>query len=594
MAFALTEAARIERHVAAYRKVLVQDHLDTLALAEYNLTDIATEAEASARIPELSPLELAYWQDDQRINRRGVAGDIDGLNACIAIVEQALDRYGREFLSITGIEGPTKLQQFTGWLRARGVHTSSLDEDAVDALLKTELPPDARRALEIRAAVGSSSVKKVFAMRNMLASDGRLHDLYLWSGARTGRPTGMGPQPTNLPKAGPPTLQCACCKHHHGAALAQCPWSGVPLPPGRKADDWSPEAAREALAVIRTRDYARVEAVFGAGTAQQCVAGVLRSLFVAGPGCVLVSSDFSAIEGVVIAALANERWRLEVFAGHGKIYEMSAAKILGIPFQDFLDYKARTGKHHPARQSPGKIAELGLGFGGWVGAWQAFGGPGTEEEIKANIIAWRDASPAIVEFWGGQFRGRGRERRPELYGLEGMSIAAVSNPGVEYPVMRLDGTPTGASYLCRGDVLYCQLPSGRAIAYHRPCLSDHPDAWRGKRLTYEGWNSNAKYGPPGWMTMDLYGGRDAENVTQAVARDIQMNAIRNCEVDGRYPVVLHTYDEIVAEVPEGAGSVEELEARMMALPAWAHGWPIKAAGGCCKTNTPGGSVSAVE
>src|SRR5574337_917895 len=132
MAFALTDAARIERRVAAYRKVLLQDHLDTLALAEYNLTDIATEAEASARIPELSPLELAYWQD-QRINRRGVAVDIDGLNACIAIVEQALDRYGREFLSITGIEGPTKLQQFTGWLRARGVHTSSLDEDAVDA-----------------------------------------------------------------------------------------------------------------------------------------------------------------------------------------------------------------------------------------------------------------------------------------------------------------------------------------------------------------------------------------------------------------------------------------------------------------------------
>src|SRR5574337_914525 len=159
MAFALTEAARIERRVAAYRNVLVQDHLDTLALAEYNLTDIATEAEASARIPELSPLELAYWQDDQRINRRGVAVDIGGLNACIAIVEQALDRYGREFLSITGIEGPTKLQQFTGWLRARGVHTDSLDEDAVGVLLKTELPPDARRALEIRAAVDRKSTR---------------------------------------------------------------------------------------------------------------------------------------------------------------------------------------------------------------------------------------------------------------------------------------------------------------------------------------------------------------------------------------------------------------------------------------------------
>lgn len=594
--------AKIERMVAAWRKVLMRDHEDTLALGAYNVTDIVTEAEASSRIPDLSPIELAYWQDDQAINRRGVAIDREGLDACCAIVEQAIEQYGREFHTLTGIDGPTKLQQFTGWLASHNVITNSLDDDAVEALLKRDLPPKVRRALEVRAAIASASVKKVFSMHNMLAADGRLHDLYIWAGARTGRPTGSGPQPTNLPKAGPPTLQCACCKRHHGAALGACPYCGVPLPPGRKADEWSPGAALDALAAIRTRSLAYVEHVFGPGTALQAVAGVLRGLFVAALGHILVSSDFSAIEGVVIAALANERWRLEVFASHGRIYEMSASKIMGIPFQEFLDYKARTGKHHPARQNPGKIAELGLGFGGWINAWRQFDGPGTDDEVKANILAWRDASPAIVYFWGGQkirwdlhamrckLRGiephsigwtQGQQwfGRPEMFGLEGAAIQAVQNPGVVYPVDRLDGTPTGVAYVTRGSVLYCTLPSGRSIAYHNPRLAPAREEWRGLSLSYEGWNSNPKNGHIGWITMNLYGGRAAENVVQAVARDIQMHAIRNCEADGRYPIVLHTYDEVVAEVPEGSGSVEELEARMMDLPAWARGWPIKATGG---------------
>ena len=570
---------------AKWLKVLAEDHADSLRLLDYNETDVATEAEASGRIPDLDTTELGYWQDDQAINHRGVAIDVAGVESCIALIEQCHERYNAEFAQITGIDAASKLQQFLGWLHALGVHMDSLDEEAVEAALKWELPAAARRALEIRAAVGSASVKKVFAMRNMLTPEGRLHDLYLWSGARTGRPTGSGPQPTNLPKAGPPVLACGRCKHHHRPDAALCPWCGIPVPPGRKAGEWNPEAAEDALAVIHSRSLSYVEHVMG--DAMAAVAGVLRGLFIASPGKRLISSDFSAIEGVVIAALAGEQWRLEVFRGHGKIYEVSAAKILGITFEEMMAHagyhdltipewwKAKqTGKHHPARQSPGKIAELALGFLGWIGAWKAFGGPGTDEEIKENILAWRAASPAIVHLGGGQRKNW----QPNMHGMEGNAILAVQNPGKWFAVDRLDGTPSGIAYICHGGVLYCQLLSGRCVAYHRPRIEQARESWRGLSLSFEGWNSNPKYGPMGWQRMNTYSGKLVENVVQATARDIQMNAIRQLEVAG-YPIVLHTYDEVVAEVPEGFGSVLELERIMGTLPDWARGWPIKAAGG---------------
>jgi DNA polymerase len=364
-----------------------------------------------------------------------------------------------------------------------------------------------------------------------------------------------------------------------------------------KPDEWNPDAVEDAFAVVKARSLALLEVVFGPRPLLT-ISGMLRGMFVAKPGHDFVSSDFSAIEGVVIAAVAGERWRMEVFAGHGKIYEMSAAKILGIPFEEMMEYRKVHGKHHPARQNPGKIAELGLGFGGWINAWKQFNGPGTDEEVKENILAWRAASPAIVYLWGGQkvrwetaverAKARGeaqpawppRERewgRGELFGLEGGFIRAMLEPGAWHEVERMDGKPTGVAYRKEGKAVYCRLPSGRYITYHNAEMVD-TGTWRGRSLSFEGYNTNPKNGPIGWIRINTYAGRLAENVVQAIARDIQMNAIRACEKNG-YPIVMHTYDEVVAEVPEGFGSVEELEALMARLPEWAAGWPIKAAGG---------------
>lgn len=565
------------------------DPEDAERLYAYCLRDVIAEFEASSRTPDLSPMELAYWQTDQRINRRGVQVDARAIEDCCTIVEQCVEQCDAELQALAGCK-TTELQQLKGWLHAQGVYVDTLDEDAIDAeLSRDDLPAPARRALELRAAAGSASVKKVFAMRNRMTPDGRLHDLYNYHGARTGRPTGEGPQPTNLPRAGPNVLRCACGRHY-GGHRDTCPWCGALRPAGTRAGEWSHEAADDAMEAIRWRSREALDAVFG--DALWTVAGCLRGLFMAAPGAELVSSDYTAIEGVVVACLAGEQWRIDAFTADAPMYLLSAERMYGVPVAEMQAYAKEHGKHHPLRQN-GKSAELGLGFGGWVNALRQFDTPGTDDELKDIVLKWRAASPAIEWLWGGQTRGAadairvnaGRmqwcdrwDRTPEYFGLEGAAVLAIQRPDTPQPVARLDGTQSGVSYCYdpAQDCLICTVPSGGRITYHRPRLEPASQDWRGMSIRYEGYNTNPKQGAIGWVTMYLYGGKAAENVVQRTARDIQMHAIEQCERAG-YAVVLHTYDEIVCE---GSGlTVERLESIMRDVPAWARGWPIKAAGG---------------
>lgn len=555
------------------RITLADDTVDACRLVGYNVTDIKAEEAVSMQCPDLEGEELDFWLADQEINARGVHIDRAGVMNCIAIVDAAHSQYNAELQALTGgtVQAASELAKLQGWIGAQGWPMASMDEEAItDALTRPEMPPAARRALEIRQAIGSASVKKVRAMAMQVCADDRLRDLFSYHAARTGRPTGNGPQPTNLPKAGPKVYRCSCGKH--GSSSTACPWCDVPRAPGTRDVEWCIEAAEDALDVIARRDLAAVEHYFG--DAMLAVSGCLRGLFCAAPGHELISSDFTAIEAVVLAALAGEEWRMDVFRVGTDIYLESISRSTGTPLADMVAFKKERGMHHPLRQK-GKIQELSLGFGGWLGALRAFGAEGTDEELKAQIIAWRNASPNVVEFWGGQSRNFGRV--PGSFGLEGAAVSAVRWPGEWFAVPRLNGTDSGVAYGCVANVLYCRLPSGRHLAYHRPRLTP-TGTWRGDRLTFEGYNTNAKKGPPGWQTMDLYSGLLCENVVQATARDIQRTAILNLERGG-YPVVLHVYDEDVAEVPIGQGTIEGLEAHMMNLPGWAKGWPIKAAGG---------------
>lgn len=561
------------------RRILpAEEPADAARFYQYCDIDVAAEHEISIRAPDLTGDELEFWRADQVINVRGVAIDRAHVDNCMAIIREAHSEYDAQLYTLTGgaVDRASKLAQLRAWLTTQRVYLPDMQQETLEAALADpRIVGAARRALEIRAAVGSASVKKVFAMANQVCADGRLHDLFSYHAARTGRPTGNGPQPTNLPKAGPDVQLCKGCGHYHKPSALTCPWCNMPCPPGRKPLEWKFAVVDDALAIIGARSLALLEHVFG--DAMATISGCLRGLFVAAPGHDLICSDYSAIEAVVIAALAGEEWRLEVFRTHGKIYEESIARASGVPLQELFDYRERTGAHHPLRDK-GKRTELSLGYGGWLGALRAFGMEGSDDELKPLILAWREASPAIVELWGGQFRGLPWEPgfHAERYGLEGMAINAVENPGTPY---RYRDT----TFTCVGDVLYMTLISGRHIPYHRPRLTPGGAGLYGQcpgnlSLSYEGFNSNPKNGPPGWLRMEIYGGKWAENLTQAVARDLQRHAIINLERRG-YPVVLHVYDEDVCEVPEGFGSVAELESIMMDTPDWARGWPIKAAGG---------------
>lgn len=605
------------------------DPVEFEAYGKYNETDIVAEAEASSRIPDLSAVELAMWQTDREINRRGVQIDLEAVGNCIAIVNAAHAKYNAELAALTGgtVARASELDKLQGWLGGKGLHVDSLDADGIEGELarlrlaiktgafvprppgmpvngehvpygRVTDPAGCLRALEIREAIGSAAVKKLFAMANTATRAGRVRDLFTYHGARTGRPTGGGVQPTNMPNSGPEVRQCTCGRHH-GMKLTACPWCGSAVPDGARGVEWDQGAIEDALEVIAYRSLELLEAVFG--DAVPIVSGCLRGLFIAAPGHDLICSDYSAIEAVGLAMLAGEQWRIDVFRTHGKIYEAGAAAITGIPFDEYMRHAGYTdeqlarpewwvqkpanrGSHHPTRKTVGKLSELASGYGGWIGAWKAFGADEffTDDEIKKNIIAWRNASPSVVDLWGGQHRGMPWEPgyRPELFGVEGAAVLSVMNPGQEYFVQLRNPTAAARhiSFVTERDVMYCRLQSGRLLTYHRPRLTPSTRRAGEVSLSYEGWSTNPKLGPLGWVRMDTYGPKLVENINQAETRDIHTHGLVNLERRG-YPIVLHVYDEGVAEVPEGFGSVEEFEAIMMDTPEWAKDWPVRAAGG---------------
>lgn len=547
------------------------DPEDFAKLLDYNDRDILTEAEASLRTPDLPPDELEIWLTDQRINLRGIQVDLVGMENCISIVEQAYTKYNAELRALTNgaAQAASETEKIKDWLASRGVHIPNMQEETIADQLKdmhkSGYSHSAEyRVLEIRALLGSASIKKLFAFRHQNHL-GRLYDLYSYFAARTGRWTGNGPQPQNLP-------------------------SGL---------FHSLEEVERALAVISHRMLELVEVEYPGHSALEVVSSVLRGLLIAAPGYEFICSDYTAIEGVVAAAVAGEEWRLDVFRTHGMIYEASAAKMAKIPFDDFVKHRTDTGgvatykdgklmgvvggKHHPLRKKLGKFGELGSGFGGWIGAWKGFGADEylTDEEIKQGLIAWRNDSPAIVYCWGGQKREVGyRQYEPSLFGFEGAAIAAVQwrgkafgYRGVTYQMSEVD------------DVLYCRTLSGGFLTYHRPRLAPATREWCKPwelSLSYEGENKNPKMGPIGWVRMSLYGGKQFENVIQKEARYIHATGLVGLDRAGYRPVI-HSHDEPCGEVPIGFGSVEEFESIMTQLVrtpgSFCYGWPIKASGG---------------
>lgn len=555
-------------------------------LYAYCDTDVEAEQCCAASMDPMTAAELHFWLIDQEINHRGLGVDRQGIRDCIAVLEEALAQYGRECVAITGGLQPGQLAEVRGWLVGQGVHIPDMQADTVEIVLRRpDLPPAARRVLEIRALIGSASVKKLYAMEYQCSRDDRLRNLIVHHGARTGRPTGEGPQPLNLPKAGPPLVWCGACERPHKMNTDACPWCGVPCPPIDRKGRWQPAMVPHVLEIMASRSLGLIEWFFG--DALLTISGCIRGLFVAAPGHDLIASDYSAIEAVVAAMMAGEQWRIDTLRDKQDIYLASASKITGTPLQVYLDYPAaHGGDHHPDRQKIGKVAELALGYGGWEGAWRAFDpdeASKPQAQVEGIIRAWRDASPQIVAYWGGQRVRDGWQWRDELYGIEGAVIRAIQQPGTYHEpnppsVGGVAPFPVRVGFYVRDDILRMVLPSGREIQYREPRLEPSPKRPGTLAISYMTWNSNPKYGALGWVRMSTWGSRIFENADQAISHDVLRFAILNLRAAG-YPTVLHVYDEIVVEVPEGLGSVEQVESIMSTMPPWAAGWPIRAAGG---------------
>lgn len=565
-------------------------------LYSYCDTDVETEQQCAGRMDPMTQAELLFWLIDQEINHRGIGIDRAGINDCIAVLEEALRQYGQEHFALTGFE-PGQLGEIRGWLSAQGVALPDMQAETIEQVLAGKaqtwtpqgwvalvLPPAARRALEIRSLIGSASVKKLYAMAYQASRDDRLRNLIVHHGARTGRPTGEGPQPLNLPRSGPALVWCGACRRPHKQPIDCCPWCGVPCPPIARKGKWQADMVPFVLEIMSSRSLGLVEWYFG--DALLAISGCLRGLFVARPGYDLLASDYSAIEAVVAAMISGEQWRIDTLASGRDIYLASASQITGITYEQYWAYYEEHGEHHPDRQYIGKVAELALGYGGWEGAWRAFdpdAAAKSSAEIENVIRAWRKASPQIVAMWGGQRVLTHVGWVDELYGIEGAVIRAIQSPGTyQIPNPPSDGAtrpfPVQIGFYVTNDVLHMVLPSGRAIKYHSPRLENSTNRPGTLAISYMTWNTDPKKGPLGWVRMLTWGSRIFENADQAIAHDILRGAIIRLRAAG-YPTVLHVYDEIVVEVPEGLGTVEEVERLMLPTEREYAGWPVRATGG---------------
>lgn len=491
---------------------------------EYNAQDVVTEMEIERRLSSFPvPTKVqAQWETDLMINRRGVAVDMDMVHGALELDADGRASLLTEAREITGLDNPNSIGQLAGWLRDRtGKEIPKLTKEAVSDLLgEDSLPDDARRVLEIRQELGKTSNKKYLSLEKFACKDGRARGLLRFYGAnRTGRWAGAGPQPQNLPRT-----------YIDGELL--------PL-------------ARD---LVTRQEAAGLRLVYG-GSVADTLSQLIRTAFCASPGALLVDADFSAIEARMIAWLAGEEWVLEVFRTHGKIYEAAAAQMFGVPFEAI-----RKGRPEYAYRQKGKVATLALGYQGGTGALVNMGALRMgipEEELQDVVDRWRQANRKIVEFW--------------------WTLDAASKHTVQTgrPVELPGGKVAFAREIDRGnglDFLTIRLPSGRMLYYAQPHMGQ--DRFGRPSIRYMGLNQTSKK----WETLETYGGKLAENITQAVARDCLAEAITRLEAAG-YRVVFHVHDEVVIDRPGATeADLDRVTEIMSVVPDWAPGLPLAADG----------------
>ena len=480
---------------------------------EYNIQDVVTEQIILKRLRDFRPdqSEQDLWTLDQEINDRGVLLDIPMARSIVEFdTERSADLLA-EAQQITGLKNPNSLAQLKPWLADNGLATDTLRKDDVAAMLADpSLHANVRRVLEIRQTLSKTSVKKYQTMLDIAGEDDRARGIMQFYGGHTGRWAGRSLQPQNLARNTMP--------------------------------DDELDVARD---FVKMGDFESLEMIFGEPA--PIFSQLVRTAFIPSPGNRFIVSDFSAIEARVIAWIAGEEWRLEVFRNDGDIYCESASHIYHVPV-------VKHGINGELRQR-GKVAELALGYGGAVGAMKQMDTSGSvpEDEMQGIVTQWRAESPKIVRMWRDCQDAavsviRGNQPKRVLRSLQ----------GTEFYVKLVDGTP----------VLFIHLPSGRPIAYWDPKVMDTE---MGPRITYMTQNQTTRK----WERCETYGGKLTENIVQSVARDCLAEKMKLLESMG-YPIVFHVHDELILDVPREDKEAAALVDRIMGEPIdWAPGLPLK-------------------
>ena len=476
-----------------------------LAFKRYNIRDVETEMSIQARLSKY-PVPDSVWEEyhlDQEINDRGVGLDMELVRQAIQMDGRSRSELTQAMKELTSLDNPNSVQQMKQWLANNGVETDTLGKKAVAELLKTA-PPQLQKVLILRQQLAKSSVKKYQAMETAVCADGRARGMFQFYGAnRTGRWAGRIIQMQNLPQ--------------------------------NHLDDLS-----EARGLVRAGSFDALEMLYE--DVPDTLSQLIRTAFVPQENRKFIVADFSAIEARVIAWLAGEKWRQDVFAEGKDIYCASASQMFGVPVE-------KHGVNGHLRQK-GKIAELALGYGGSVGALKAMGALEMglqEDELPALVSAWRQANPKIVQFW---------------WAVDRAVMDAVKN--------KTTMKTHGIIFSARNGMLFITLPSGRSLAYVKPKIGTNK--FGGDCITYEGVGGTKK-----WERIDSYGPKFVENIVQATSRDILCYAMQTLHCCS---IVMHIHDEAVIEA-DCRMSLQAVCDQMGQTPAWAGGLLLRADGYVC-------------
>lgn len=469
---------------------------------EYNKRDVEVEMLIHEKLHKF-PVPNFVWDEfwiDQTINDRGIEIDTDIVKNAINIDEKTKARLTAAIKEITDLENPNSVMQMKQWLAENGIKVDSLGKNEVKELLKSA-PSRLATVLKLRQQLAKSSVKKYQTMQNTMCADHRARGMFRFYGAnRSGRWAGRLIQLQNLPQNHMPDL-------------------------------------KEARELVKTGNLTALEILYD--DISDTLSQLIRTAFIPKDGYKFIVSDFSAIEARVIAHIAGEKWREDVFKNGGDIYCASAERMFHCKVE-------KHGENSHLRQK-GKIAELALGYGGSVGALKSMGALEmgmNENELQPLVDSWRNANSNIVNLWWDVDRC------------------------VKQVIKERNAADThGIGFKYESGMLFIILPSGRRLCYVRPRIGENQ--FGGESVTYEGISTSKK-----WDRIESYGPKFVENIVQAISRDILCYAMKSLS---DYYIVGHVHDELIIECKKDV-AVDSICEQMSKTPPWMPGLMLSADG----------------